>query len=116
MQEKLVLLVDCRLLLFWRHNQLVDWVVRLGDDRKREGGRHRAFLLRLLRLGRRTPSRHRLAAHEYEAAILRAPADSSPLGRLRLDVALAPLQPDLCFILRTQYHLMRQSTMGRRVR
>ena len=78
MQEKLVLLVDCRLLLFWRHNQLVDWVVRLGDDRKREGGRHRAFLLRLLRLGRRTPSRHRLAAHEYEAAILRAPADSSP--------------------------------------
>jgi hypothetical protein len=36
-QEELVLLVDCWLLFFWRHHQLVDGVVRLGHDRESKG-------------------------------------------------------------------------------
>ena len=38
MQEELVLLVDCGLFLLRRDDQLIDGVVSLAHDRKREGG------------------------------------------------------------------------------
>jgi len=49
MQEELVLLVDCGLFLLRRDDQLIDGVVSLAHDRKREGG-HRPHHRPQLRL------------------------------------------------------------------
>ena len=38
MEKELILLINCRLILLWRDDELVDWVVSLAHDRKRERG------------------------------------------------------------------------------
>jgi len=38
MEKELILLIDCRLILLWRDDELVDGVVSLAHDRKRERG------------------------------------------------------------------------------
>jgi hypothetical protein len=38
MEKELILLIDCRLILLWGDDELVDGVVSLAHDRKRERG------------------------------------------------------------------------------
>jgi hypothetical protein len=38
MEKELILLINCRLILLWRDDELVDGVVSLAHDRKRERG------------------------------------------------------------------------------